>query len=343
LLPSRINDIAAFTDGVTFYATGEDGTQAMLSKVVLSGDALQVTKLVPDFQVATGTRAQGQLVQLDRSGNIYVAVNGDCPPAQSSSCVNVGGWVYEFSPAGGGEGNFPIASDFPMVVTGMDVEAQFTLIAANVLSATTGNITNPDLLLYVNGQLAGPYQSGFGVYDARVFMNGTGDQALVGGQYDVSETNRQFGLRGVAIDNGLINPNLPSFFAAWNGNNTGEMSLCIARNAVPNPWGGGDVTGLCSSIGSTDPNGPTDGCLASWPGNPTPGSPTPLLYGLRLDPQHVPGGGTISALTGGRYWKDASGLRHLTVWGTGSDGTTCGSTPCVKVVVADTIPEQQTQ
>jgi hypothetical protein len=347
LLPSQTEDMAAAGDGVTFYTTGEDGlppTQATLSKAVLSGSALQVTTFVPDFQVATGTRAQGQLVQLGQDGNIYVAVNGDCPPGSSaqSGCVNVGGWVYEFSPTGSGEGDFPIASGFPMVITGMDVEPKFTLIQTNVLSATTGDILGPDLNLYVNGQLTGPQQSGYNIYDARVFMNGTGDQALVAGQYEVSATNRQFGIRSVAITNGLIDISLPSFFAAWDGGNSGAMSINVAWNAIPNPWGGGDVLGKCSSVGSTDPNGPTDGCLASWPGEPTPGSPTPLLYGLRLDTQHVPGG-TISVLKGGRYWKDANGLWHLALWGNGSDGTICSSTPCTKVVVADVIPQQQSQ
>jgi hypothetical protein len=346
-LQSQINDIAAAADGVTFYATGEEGappTQAMLLKIVLAGNALQVTKFVPSFQVASGVRAQGQLIKVDQSGNIYVAVNGDCPSSQSSSCVNVGGWVYEFGPDGSDKGNFPVAASFPVFVTGMDVEPSYIAIKFDTLSATTGIVNSTDLALYVNGQLYGPYESGSGVYDARVFMNGTGDQALVGGQYDVSETtDRRFGLSSTAIDNGQINPYLPTFFAVWNGGNGGTMSLNIAQNAIPNPWGGGDVLGSLSAVGSTDPNGPTDGGVASWPGNPTPGSPTPLLYGLRFDPPHVPGGGTISVLTGGQYWKDANGLWHLAVWGYGSDGTTCGTAACTKVAVADVVPQQQSQ
>ncbi len=346
-LLSQINDIAAAPDGVTFYATGEEGappTQAILLKIVLAGgNALQVTKLVPDFQVASGVRAQGQLVKVDQNGNVYVAINGDCPSSQSSSCVNVGGWVYEFGPDGSDKGNFPVAASFPVYVTGMDVEPQYTLISAEALSATTGNITSIGLLLYVNGQLYGPYQSGSGAYHARVFMNGTGDQALAAGQFDVSEaTDRRFGISSTAIDNGQINPYLPTFFAVWNGNNSGAMSINVAQNAIPNPWGGGDVLGKLSAIGSTDPNGPTDGGLASWPGNPTPGSPTPLLYGLRFDPPHVPGG-TVSVLTGGKYYKAADGLWHLALWGDGSDGTACGASACTKVVVADVIPQQQSQ
>lgn len=342
-LPSQINDIAA-ADGVTFYATGDEGappTQAMLPKIVLAGNALQVTKFVPDWQVASGVRAQGQLVKVDQSGNIYVAVNGDCPSSQSSSCVNVGGWVYEFGPDGSDKGNFPVAASFPVFVTGMDVEPSYIAIKFDTLSVTTGIVNSTDLALYVNGQLYGPYESGSGVYDARVFMNGTGDQALVGGQYDVSETtDRRFGLSSTAIDNGQINPYLPTFFAVWNGNNGGAMSINLAQSAIPNPWGGGDVLGSLSAVGSADPNGPTDGGLASWPGNPTPGSPTPLLYGLRFDPPHVPGG-TISVLTGGKYYKAADGLWHLALWGNGSDGTACGAAACTKVVVADVIPQQQ--
>jgi hypothetical protein len=349
LLPSQINDIAAATDGVTFYATGEEGappTQAMLLKIVLAGNALQVTKFVPDFQVASGVRAQGQLIQLDQSGNIYVAVNGDCPPTISPpACVNVGGWVYEFSPSGAGEGDFHnIAAGFPSFVTGMDVEPNYTLIEFDSLSAATGLVFCPNLALYVNGQREFPAQSGYGVYNARVFMNGDGTQALVAGQYDVSETtDRRFGLRSTAIDNGLIDPYLPTFFVEWNGNNSGAMSINLAQNAIPNPWSGGDVMGSCSSVGSTDQNGPTDGCLASWPGNPTPGSPTPLLYGLRFDQLHVPGGGTISVLMGGKYYKAADGLWHLALWGNGSDGTACGTSACTKVVVADVVPQQQSQ
>jgi hypothetical protein len=344
-LPSQINDIAAATDGVTFYATGEEGaspTQVMILKIVLAGNALQVTKFVPSFQVASGVRAQGQLVKVDQSGNVYVAVNGDCPSSQSSSCINVGGWVYEFNPSGGGEGDFPIATSFPVFVTGMDVEPSYIAIEFDILSATTGIVTSPNLALYAaNGQIQFPVQSGFGVYEARVFMNGDGTQALVAGQYDVSEaTDRRFGLRSAAIDNGLIDPNLPSFFAEWNGNNSGAMSVNLAQSAIPNPWGGGDVLGSLSAVGSTDPNGPTDGGLASWPGNPTPGSPTPLLYGLRFDSSHVPGG-TVSVLKGGKYYEGADGLWHLALWGNGSDGTACGTAACTKAVVADVVPQQQ--
>jgi hypothetical protein len=344
-LPSQIYDIAAAADGVTFYATGWEGappTQAMLLKIVLAGNALQVTKFVPDFQIASGVRAQGQLVKVDQSGNVYVAVNGDCPASQSSSCVNVGGWVYEFGPDGSDKGNFPVAASFPVFVTGMDVEPQYTLIAFEALSATTGNITSTNLYLYVNGQLQFPAQSGSGAYHARVFMNGTGDQALAGGQCAGSETNLQFCLESAAIENGQINPYLPTFFAVWDGGNPGPVIINLAQNAIPNPWGGGDVLGSLSAVGSADPSGPTDGGLASWPGNPTPGSPTPLLYGLRFDSPHVPGG-TVSVLTGGQYWKDANGLWHLALWGNGSDGTACGAAACTKVVVADVIPQQQSQ
>jgi hypothetical protein len=347
LLPSQINDIAAFTDGVTFYGTGKDGlppTQATLLKSVLTGNALRVTKFVPDFQVATGTRAQGQLVQLDQSGNIYTAVNGDCPPTSSpADCVDVGGWVYEFSPAGVGESDFPIASPYPMVVTGVDVEVQYTLVQTNVLSATTGDITNPDLGFYLNnGQLVNYTSGGFEVYNARVVVNGDGTRALVGGQYDVSATDREFGLYSPSIQDDSLT--LPQFFVSWNGGVSGA-SVCVAQNAVANPWGGIDVLGSCSSVGSTDlTNGPTDGALASWFGNPASGSTTPsLICALRLDSSHVPGGGTISVIMGGRYWKDADGLWHLTIWGVGSDGTTCGGAICTKVVIVDVIPKQQTQ
>lgn len=192
----------------------------------------------------------------------------------------------------------------------------------------------------MNGQLHGPYQSGAAVYHSRVFMNGALDQALVAGQYDVSATDRRFGIYSTPISDDQISVSLPWFFAVWDGGNSGTMSINLSQNAISNPWGGGDVLGSLSTVGSTDPNGPTDGGLASWPGNPTPGSPTPLLYGLRFDPPHVPGG-TISVLTGGKYWKDTNGLWHLVLWGNGSDSTTCGTAACTKVVVADVIPQQQ--
>ncbi|MGA2476409.1 MAG: hypothetical protein ABSF73_07290 [Terriglobia bacterium] len=119
-LPSQIYSMATGAAGGV-YATGYEGDgasrQVLLLKIIFSGDALQVTKLVPDFQVATGTRTEGQIVKVDQNNNINLAINADCPPAQAN-CVNVGGWVFVFDPTGNEESNFPIGSGFPISVTG---------------------------------------------------------------------------------------------------------------------------------------------------------------------------------------------------------------------------------
>ncbi len=346
-VPSQIYSMAAGAPGA-IYATGYEGDgtlrQAVLFKITVSGDALQVTKLVPDFQVAAGTRTQGQIVKVDQNNNINVATNEDCTPAQLSAndCVDVGGWEFTFDPTGKQESDFPMNSAIPIYVTGMDVEPQFTLVASDGLSAS-GIAYTTLLVLYVDGQFQNPYQSGgCPYYTARVFMNGAGDQALRGGQCDVSSTNRQFSLSSTAISNGLIDPYLPWFFAVWNGDNNGAMSINLAQNAIPNPQGGGTVMGSLSAIGSTDPNGPTDAGAIAWSGNPTPGSPTPFYWKQRFDPAHAPGGAMYS-WNGAAYYADAQEVSHIVFFGIGSDGTSCGSTACTKVTVADWIPPQQSQ
>jgi hypothetical protein len=231
-----------------------------------------------------------------------------------------------------------VASAFPVFVTGLDVEPQYTLVAADVLSAS-GNIVSTFLLLYVGGQLQMPYESGSSVYNARVFMNGTDDQALCGGQYAVSATNRQFSMDSTPIQNGLINDLLPWLFAVWNGDNNGAMDINLAQNAIPNPQGGGTVMGSLSAIGSVDPNGPYDAGAIAWSGEPTPGSPTPYYWKQRFDTAHAPGGAMYS-WNGAAYYTDAQGNSHIVFFGNGSDGTSCGATACTKVVVADWIPPQ---
>ncbi|MGA2476410.1 MAG: hypothetical protein ABSF73_07295 [Terriglobia bacterium] len=219
----------------------------------------------------------------------------------------------------------------------MDVEPQYTLVASDVLSAS-GNIVSTFLDLYVDGQFQNPYLSG-GLYNAQVFMNGAGDQALVGGKFDVSQTDLRFSLTSVPISNDRINMLLPYFFAEWDGDNSGAMSINFADNAIPNPQGGGTVMGALSAIGSTDPNGPWDAGAIAWSGTPTPSSPTPFYWKQRFDAAHAPGG-AMYAWHGAAYYTDAQEVSHIVFFGIGSDGTSCGATACTKVIVADWIPPQ---
>ena len=339
-LSSQIYCMAVGADGA-IYATGYEGDgtlrQAVLFKITINGNALQVNRLIPGFQIATGMGTRGQIVELDQDNNVYLAIYAYCPPASSpANCVDVGGWVFEFDPNGNEESNFPVAAAFPVSPTGMDVEPQYIIVTADILT-TSWNLAGAGLALYTHdGQLQSyETQAGSIVYHARVFMNGAGDQALSGGQVQASATDFRFSLSSTPITNNLIDPYSPWFFAVWNGDNSGTMSINLAQNAVPNPQGGGTVMGSLSAMGSTDPNGPTDAGAIAWSGEPTPGSPTPYYWKQRFDTAHAPGGAMYS-WNGAAYYTDSQNLSHLVFFGNGS--TACGTTACAAVVVADWIP-----
>ena len=90
--PSQIYSVVTGPGGI--YAAGYEGDgvnrEAMLLKITVNGGAVQVNKFIPDFQIATGVRAEGYMVKVGQDNNIYLGVNSDCPrTSSSSSCVNI--------------------------------------------------------------------------------------------------------------------------------------------------------------------------------------------------------------------------------------------------------------
>ncbi len=329
---SSINSIAAGPSA--WYVAGSEAdkngvNRAMLLQVTLNGSAVQVSNFVPDLQTATGTRTEGAMIKVDSSNNVYLGVNGDCPPgSSSSSCVNTGSWIYTYTSMGTPIGNFPVAASFPIVLTGVDVEPGYIGVRADVFTVS-GNLTSDGLLLYTHdGQLIND-QTGDSVYHAKLFLNGAGDQLLSGGQVKASATDSRFGLDSTPIVDNLIDPYAPWFFAVWDGNNDGTINT--AEGAVPNPWGGGDVLGaLAPVVGSTSSN--TDAGVVSWYGSPTPGYSTPIFWALRVDLPHAPGG-PIYTWSGSVYYNGMDGKIHDLLFGRGSlNGINCA-------VVADYIPD----
>ncbi len=72
--PSQICSVVTGPGGI--YAAGyeADGVnrEAMLLKITVNGGAVRVNKFIPNFQIATGVRAEGYMVKVGQDNNIYL-------------------------------------------------------------------------------------------------------------------------------------------------------------------------------------------------------------------------------------------------------------------------------
>jgi hypothetical protein len=117
------------------------------------------------------------------------------------------------------------------------------------------------------------------------------------------------------------------FASQWCGDNSGTVSVNIARSFFLNPGSAGGVTvvGSLSKLGGTDPND-TDGGAISWDENGA------LFWKERFSSLPI---GSVSS------WDGAAPAEtgRIVLVGSGTDGTCSSTTPCKAVVGKWLLPQ----
>jgi hypothetical protein len=301
------------------FAVGYAGDNANLdahAALILAMNPQNPTSVVLNKTFQLGgmrTEARGVAVQ---DGKVYIAAQSAFKACNQLGCT--GNWVVVTDMAGNIVLQFAVGNEddvfyqgFRSSISGIYVSGDHLWVVGDNINTNYNAVTGYYLQKWsITGQPLPVQANTSNMFGTKVAEDSLGFVFVVGTDWNPN-SQECFLAEKRYKDSGLILP----FVSQWCGDNSGTVSVNVARSFFlnPSPAMGVTVVGSLSKLGGTDPND-TDGGAISWDENGA------LLWKKRWSSLPV---GSVSSWDGSAPAETG----RIVLVGSGTDGNTaCGST-----------------